>query len=121
LAFAREARGLDLALGATFAKAARHQDGVKAFEIRRRVLGLEDLGIDPFGLHLHPVRHAAMGQRLGDRLVGVPSWVYLPTMATRTSPSALLMRSATSPTGKIGAGAGLIPKASSTAWSSPSR
>jgi pyruvate/2-oxoglutarate dehydrogenase complex dihydrolipoamide acyltransferase (E2) component len=37
-AFAGEARGLDLALGATFAEAAGHEDRVEAFEMRRRVL-----------------------------------------------------------------------------------
>jgi hypothetical protein len=43
----------------------------KPLQMRRRVLALEHLRIEPFGAHLHPVGDAAMGQRLGDRLVGV--------------------------------------------------
>ncbi|MPL84476.1 hypothetical protein SDC9_30441 [bioreactor metagenome] len=69
--FARILRGADLAFGAALAEAAGHQDRVELFKMRAGVFALEDLGVDPFGLHPHPVRHAAVGQRLSDRLVGV--------------------------------------------------
>ena len=64
-------RGLDLAFGSALAKAARHQNGLKPFQPRGRIFAFEDLGIDPFGFHAGAVGHAAMGQRLGDRFVGV--------------------------------------------------
>ncbi len=64
-------RGADFAFGAAFAKTTRHKDGVIAFEMRRGVLIIENLRIDPIDIDLHTVGHAAMGQRLLDRLVGV--------------------------------------------------
>src|SRR5579859_994 len=71
VALAGELHRLDLALGATLAEAARHQDAVDAGQVMDRVLGLEDLGIDPAQLDLHPVGETAMGQRLRQRLIGV--------------------------------------------------
>jgi hypothetical protein len=65
LRVAGEFGGLDLALCATLAEAAGHEDRVEVFQIGRRVFAVEDLGIDPLRLDLHPVGHAAMGQRLG--------------------------------------------------------
>ncbi len=71
LAGAGEFGGLDLSLGAALAETAGHEDRVKPREMRRRVLALEDLGIDPFDIDAHPVRHAAMHERFLDRLVGI--------------------------------------------------
>ena len=62
---------LDLALGAAFAEAAGHEDRVVVLEIGGGVLAVEELGIDPAHLDLHPVRHAAMGQCLGNGFVGI--------------------------------------------------
>ena len=61
----------DLAFGAPLAEAAGHKDRVKTLEMGCGVLGLENLGVNPLGGDAHAVRHAAMGQRLGDGFVGV--------------------------------------------------
>ena len=71
LALAGEARRQNLALRAARAEAARHQNAVHALETRRRVGALENLALDPVELHPHPVGHAAVGQRLDQRFVGV--------------------------------------------------
>ena len=71
LLFAGILRRLDLAFGSAFAKAARHENGLKPFQPWRGVFAFENLGVDPFGLYPGAVGHAAMGQRLGNRLVGV--------------------------------------------------
>ncbi len=71
LAFARELGGEDLALGAALAETTRHQDAAHAFEVRRRILALEDLALDPLELDLDAVGDAAVHQGLDQRLVGV--------------------------------------------------
>ena len=53
------------------AEAARHEDAVHALEPRRRVGALEDLAFDPVELDAHMIGHAAVSQRLDQRLVGV--------------------------------------------------
>ena len=68
---AGEFRGLDLALGAALAEAARHQNAIHVLEIGGGVLALEDLGFDPFEIDLHLVGDAAMNQRLAERLIGI--------------------------------------------------
>src|SRR5260221_403612 len=68
---AREARRLDLALGAALAEAAGDEDAVDAFDLDDRVLLLEDLGIERIELDAHIVGDAAMGERLGQRFVAV--------------------------------------------------
>ena len=62
---------MDLALGATLAEAARDQDAVHVLEMADRVVTLENLRVHPFHRDLHVAAEAAMGQRLGQRLVGV--------------------------------------------------
>jgi hypothetical protein len=44
---------------------------VHAFEIGSRILLLEDLGLDPFELHLDLVGDATMDQRFTERLIGI--------------------------------------------------
>ena len=65
LAFARELDGVDLALGAALAEAARHQDAVHVLEMADGVVALEDLGVHPLQPDLHVAAEAAMRQRLG--------------------------------------------------------
>ena len=61
----------DLAFRAALAEGAGHEDGVDVFQVRRRVFLLEDLAVDPFKVDTHLVGDAAMGQRFGQRLIGV--------------------------------------------------
>ena len=71
-AFAREGcGGLDLAFGPALAKAAGHQNGVKAFKMGRRVLCRKARHRPIRFADLDPVGHAAMGQRLGDGFIGI--------------------------------------------------
>ena len=44
---------------------------MNVFKVLCRISGLENLRFDPVELDLHPVGNAAMGERLGQRLVGV--------------------------------------------------
>ncbi len=71
VALARELNRMDLALGAAFAEAARHQDAVHVLEMADRIVALEYLGVHPLQADLHVAAEAAMGQRLAERLVGV--------------------------------------------------
>ena len=71
LVLPREAGGVDHALRAALAEAARHQDAVDPVELRRRVAVLEHLGLDPLEIDLHRVGDAAVVERLDQRLIGV--------------------------------------------------
>ena len=61
----------DFALCPAFAKTARDEDRVEAFEVGRGVILIKGFGIHPFHIDLHPVGHAAMGERLCDGFIGV--------------------------------------------------
>ena len=63
LAFTRESRRGNLALGATLAETAGDENAMDIFEIGCRILALEDLGFDPFEIDLHTVGHAAVIER----------------------------------------------------------
>ena len=69
--FAGKLRCFYLAFGAAFTKTAWYQNSVERGQMRRDVFTVENLGIDPFDAHFYTVGHTAVGQRLGDRLVGV--------------------------------------------------
>ena len=71
VALARELRRADFAFRAALAEAAGHQDAVDVFEERRRILVLENFGLDPVEVDLHLVGDAAVRQRLDQRLIGV--------------------------------------------------
>ena len=70
-AFAREFGGQNFAFRAALAEAARHQNAVHAFQMRRRVFALEHFAFDPVELDLDAVGDAAMHQRFDQRFVGV--------------------------------------------------
>ena len=63
----------DLALRPALAEPAGHEDAVHRLEPRGDFGGIafEQLGVDPADVDLDPVGHAAMDQRLVERLVGV--------------------------------------------------
>ena len=61
----------DLAFGAPLAEAARHQDGVGVLQGLHRAAVLEDLALDPLEIDLDVVGDAAVGQGLGEGLVGI--------------------------------------------------
>ena len=44
---------------------------MEALKMWRRIFAVENLGINPFGAHFDAIGHAAMGQRLGDRFIGI--------------------------------------------------
>src|SRR5690606_23129939 len=67
--FAREAGRLNLPQRAALAEPARYQDAMNVLEPLDRAFTLEGLRLDPFRVHLHPVRDAAMGEGLDQRLV----------------------------------------------------
>ncbi len=72
-AFARKSHGGNLALRPTLAETARDEDTMHRLE-RRREIGfgaLEQLGIEPADVDLHPVGDAAVDERLVQRLIGV--------------------------------------------------
>ena len=71
MAFACKTRRVDLAFRAAFAEAPRHEDAVDVFEMRDGVLVFEDFGLKPFDVDADIVGDAAVGQRLGQRLIGV--------------------------------------------------
>ena len=73
LALPREPHGGDLALRSAFAEAARHQDRMQRLQLSGQPVGilLEQLGIQPADMHLHPVGDPAMHQRLVERLVRI--------------------------------------------------
>src|SRR5690606_12619109 len=70
-AFTREPGGKDLAFRTAFAEAARHENAMDLLEKRRRILAFEDFRLDPFEPHAYAIGHAAMIERLDQRLVGV--------------------------------------------------
>ena len=73
VALAGEADAGDLAFRAALAEPAGHEDRVHRLELRGdlRIVLLEHLGVDPADVDLDPVGHAAVDQRLVERLVGV--------------------------------------------------
>ena len=73
LPLAREARRLDLALGAALAEPARHEDAVHAFELLHRLAPRPRRSRESIqsSLTAHIVGDAAMGHRLGQRFVAV--------------------------------------------------
>ena len=71
VAFAGEARRRKLARRAALAEAARHEDPVHPVQVLDGVLALEDLRIDPVGMDADVVGDAAVGQGLGQGLVGI--------------------------------------------------
>ena len=73
LVLARVLDGLDLALDAAVAEAARHEHALAADEdlVEIRLLVLDLLRVDPVDLHLRVICDAAMVQRLRDRDVGI--------------------------------------------------
>src|SRR5690606_36416185 len=73
LALPRVARRLDLALRAALPEAARHQDGVGAFQTFGAGLRIafEGIGLDPVDIDLGVVGDTAVLQRLDQRLIGV--------------------------------------------------
>ncbi len=70
-ALAGEFDGLDLAFGAAFAESTGHQNAMHIFQKRSGIIALEHFAVDPVHVHAHIVGEAAMGQRLGQRLVAV--------------------------------------------------
>ena len=121
VALARELRRADLAFGAALAEAARHQDAVDVFEERRRVFLLEHLGLDPVEIDLHLVGDAAVGERLGQRFVGILHAGVLADDGDRD----LAFRIADAlvdqlPAREIGRHAGIEPEGCSTSLSKPS-
>ena len=70
VAFARVADGLDLALHAPVAEAARHQDAVTVAEVIGRVGRRDFLGIDVAQVHGHAVGHPGVHQGFMQALVG---------------------------------------------------
>src|SRR5690606_15926172 len=73
LALAGEAHAGDLAFRSALAEAARHEDRVHRLELRGdfRIVLLEHFGIDPADVDRDAIRHAAVHQRLVERLVGI--------------------------------------------------
>src|SRR5688572_22631616 len=64
LALAGKTDRRDLALRATLAEAARHQDAMHVLQPGDSVLALEHLGIDPVEMHADIVGDAAMAEGL---------------------------------------------------------
>ena len=120
LALARETGGEDLALGAARAEPAGHQDAVNALEVRRRVGRLENLALDPVELDPHLVGHAAVGQRLDQRFVGVLEAGVLADDRDRHLALGIVIGARhRSQRRMLGLGAGSMPKAASTSRSRP--
>ena len=74
IAGAREGDRGNLALAATLAESAGHENAMHRLERGddlRGIIALENLGIDPFDVDLDPVGEAAVDQRLVEALVGI--------------------------------------------------
>ena len=114
--------GVDLALGAALAEAARHQDAVDPLEIRRRILLLEDLALDPVEVDLHLVGDAAVRGAPRSATCRRPSGpVYLPTIGDRHLAFRMPQDAADlAPAVEVRRRRMLLPKAASTSPSSPS-
>ena len=69
--FTGETHRADLAFGTALAEAAGHQYAVDIFEEAGGVVALEHFAVDPVQMDFHIIGQAAMGQRLGQRLVAV--------------------------------------------------
>ena len=122
LALAREAGGEDLALGAARAEAARHQNAVHALEMGGRIGRLSKISLSiQSSLTLHPVGHAAVGQRLDQRLIGVLEAGVFADDRDRHLAFGIVIGASTplSQRRMSGFGAGSMPNAASTSRSSP--
>ena len=95
----------------------------RPFEPGGRILAFEDFGVDPFGLDAGAVGHAAVGQAFDDGFVGV---FQLGVLADDADADLVFGVGQpvhhVGPSGsRLGFGAGVMPKASRTAWSRPAR